>query len=666
MASPTTLKRRFTPPPGLDDGALEVLEPLSPRGSSPRSVSGSPQLPAVALPAELDRPAIRRRLSQDSDCSSAPSRRGSVSSTASGGVGLSLSTSLSRTSSASGEPFGLVRRLGNGGPSAPVSPVVGTRARRGSAVSPGDSRERRNGHAVRPRLASTRLTAQPTRSAPTLPFTSPTSAASSLDSTTSTASMSMFIPSSRTSPFASPASSIAGGFPGLVSPSRKPALAPVHEPVASTSRAPPPPVLSLVDTAETEAGPATAGLRARRMLNKKSLSLAVPAPGLSSAGSRSCPPSPLLIDTSAPARDLSAPPPTAGMVSMRPDAGSSDLYRGGMEMRRRQSLPRLRLGGVGGGPKTGLSLKIDTAGPRDGDAVRMLGHGKERLGYDEIDDYPYEKGPRLIVPGIYLGSELNANDPAMLAQFGIGYVLNVAKEVRCPWTATAAPTGRNSVILEADEDADADSIETLHPSAMLPVPLVDDAMLVDEPPRRTTHLRPSLMRTALSTPNLHTSFQSSAATDDATGEGGLPSGATRTTFEADATTGRPSIEYLKMPWGHDQDSLVTKQFPTAFAFLDEARSRGVNALVHCQCGVSRSATVAIGYVMRQASQGATSPAPSISAFGAANGRGEGDEPAMTLERIRGMHDAYSFVKDRSSFIAPNINLLCVRRSVEPR
>lgn len=59
-------------------------------------------------------------------------------------------------------------------------------------------------------------------------------------------------------------------------------------------------------------------------------------------------------------------------------------------------------------------------------------------------------------------------------------------------------------------------------------------------------------------------------------------------------------------WGHDESDLVEAlKFQAAFDFLDKARaSDGGNGkvLVHCQCGVSRSATVVIAYCMREAAK----------------------------------------------------------------
>ncbi|ORX90299.1 DSPc-domain-containing protein [Basidiobolus meristosporus CBS 931.73] len=84
------------------------------------------------------------------------------------------------------------------------------------------------------------------------------------------------------------------------------------------------------------------------------------------------------------------------------------------------------------------------------------------------------------------------------------------------------------------------------------------------------------------------------------------------------------LGYKKFAWGHNQENL-SDFFETAFSYIDEARSRGLSVLVHCQCGVSRSASLIIAYVMR------------------------------TLRM--NVNEAYSFVKARSSTISPNMSLV---------
>lgn len=105
-------------------------------------------------------------------------------------------------------------------------------------------------------------------------------------------------------------------------------------------------------------------------------------------------------------------------------------------------------------------------------------------------------------------------------------------------------------------------------------------------------------------------------------------------------SGRPPMHYLKLPWSHGQADLVRTGFAEGFAFVDAALARREGVLIHCQCGVSRSATMTIAYVMRAASQGGPSVPPEVLAL---NGKG--------------MQAAYDYVQQRSNTIGPNMSLI---------
>ncbi|KAJ2732993.1 hypothetical protein IW152_003400 [Coemansia sp. BCRC 34962] len=62
------------------------------------------------------------------------------------------------------------------------------------------------------------------------------------------------------------------------------------------------------------------------------------------------------------------------------------------------------------------------------------------------------------------------------------------------------------------------------------------------------------------------------------------------------------IAFRHCMWDHDEPDLA-RYFAECFAFIDEARFAQRGVLVHCQMGVSRSASLVIAYVMRTMAMG---------------------------------------------------------------
>jgi len=89
--------------------------------------------------------------------------------------------------------------------------------------------------------------------------------------------------------------------------------------------------------------------------------------------------------------------------------------------------------------------------------------------------------------------------------------------------------------------------------------------------------------------------------------------------------GQGLVTYKRLPASDSANQNLRQYFQDAFEFIDSAAQSGGRVLVHCQAGVSRSATVTIAYIMQRT--------------------------AMS------MVDAYKFVKNRRAIIAPNFNFM---------
>lgn len=361
-----------------------------------------------------------------------------------------------------------------------------------------------------------------------------------------------------------------------------------------------------------------------------------------------------------------------------------------MSMRRRTSLPRLKIlpsrENVAADPtvpstpslirpKTGIpALTVESLVARNREAGAPLNNNST----EAEEDFPYQCGPKEILPGLYLGSEQNAKDPAILRQLGITQVICCAKEVACPWLldemvpesltevdykspATSNSTGTANT-LSAVKAAPVSATSAAAPMFLvLPSTSkkVDSATITQRQGRSPSPSRPIFLRPAVSTPNFKEKSRSHSMShffqpdfaEDTSGSSSknntphCPDGRMSTThagylhrhFPGNSKNGRPALDYTKFPWGHDEDN-VAQHFDTfqICELIDKARQNGGRCLVHCQLGVSRSATLLIGYCMRQAFRKS--------------------EPSH-LGDVKSMHDSYTFVREKSRWVAPNIGLL---------
>ncbi|KAG5362541.1 Tyrosine-protein phosphatase MSG5 [Yarrowia sp. C11] len=69
------------------------------------------------------------------------------------------------------------------------------------------------------------------------------------------------------------------------------------------------------------------------------------------------------------------------------------------------------------------------------------------------------------------------------------------------------------------------------------------------------------------------------------------------TEEPYASDGQPNPEYVYVPWGHNSKFLP--DLPYLTQLIEDRSSAGKRVLVHCQCGVSRSASLLIAYIMKK-------------------------------------------------------------------
>ncbi|GAA6053458.1 hypothetical protein JCM3770_005175 [Rhodotorula araucariae] len=519
---------------------------------------------------------------------------------------------------------------------------------------------------------------------------------------------------------------------------------PCPPPVPSTSASPFAPSFQPPPSPIAKGG----GLAARRAakLGKKRLSLVVPtnphsslpAAGVNGASTllspvtpaylrpssgahldaetRSLPPSPVSLTTFIGPEGAEAPDRTIGRLMLKQQADEMrEQMRGGRGMKRRTSIPRLNLvqGGAPAHPANldNLASELPAAAssgsvPAALSAVQLIRadaveRGGALDGDEPVEEFPYANGPREILPGVFLGSEQNAKDAQVLRDWQIGFVLNVAKEVECPWgdaeeqeqeqeevavhgvDGSQQPTpgeGAGRPAAPSPPRGVAPKHRRTHTQAAIVAPLPSAAASPSGISTPQQPVRPPFMRPTASTPNLHAAFQPPSPPVPAIPTSFLPSppdsdsmhrslsssppqarclpprpglrrqseGSSTTTrcpgavrFDALARTGRPPLEYLWLKWGHDEADLVeAHKFQAAFAFLDEARERGERVLVHCQCGVSRSATVVIAYCMREAARAL-----------------EEGRDAEDLAGCTGMHDTYSFVKEKSEWVGPNLSLV---------
>ncbi|KAF2738746.1 hypothetical protein EJ04DRAFT_428427 [Polyplosphaeria fusca] len=260
-------------------------------------------------------------------------------------------------------------------------------------------------------------------------------------------------------------------------------------------------------------------------------------------------------------------------------------------LRHFQSSPSLPLCSPSVAPSGGMQLPVLRP-------IKTNPHGFAEVAEEEEDQEPnfdipqsreekpaaYPHGPICIYEsGVYLYFEPTAEQAA-----SFDVIINVASEVKNPFTNT-------DVISQKDLDArriDGPPAET-----------VDFAALPERTKTASFDTQGSSPTTPKATPILET-VQS-----------------TELVFNGKAYK---TPEYIHMPWEHNTD--VVPDLYKLVKTMDDRVQAGKRVLVHCQCGVSRSASL-------------------IVAFGIYK------NPGLTVQ------EAYDAVKKRSKWIGPNMNLI---------
>ena len=201
----------------------------------------------------------------------------------------------------------------------------------------------------------------------------------------------------------------------------------------------------------------------------------------------------------------------------------------------------------------------------------------------EVKSPAYPEGPVCIYqPGVYLYLEPNDTEAS---EFDV--VINVAREVRNPFELAAeraAAPQRKDAAVQVN---------------LIPGETIFANPFVAEPP------------SAVSEKSFRSAFEVQPINDDST----IPD---------TPKVIKSSPEYLHIPWDHNTN--VVDDLLRLCELIDDRVSQGKRILVHCQCGVSRSASLIVAYGLYK-------------------------NPELTVQ------EAYDAVKERSRWIGPNMHLI---------
>ncbi|KAI9803623.1 MAG: hypothetical protein M1833_000535 [Piccolia ochrophora] len=190
----------------------------------------------------------------------------------------------------------------------------------------------------------------------------------------------------------------------------------------------------------------------------------------------------------------------------------------------------------------------------------------------------YPSGPLCIYdPHVYLYLEPTDEEAS-----NFDVILNVAREVKNPFA------------MKGDLCQDTSSVTSEVSSLAIQSPIVPEP------------------DTATSLSSFETAYES------------LPSADAATPTTPKAISARPQPEYIHVLWDHNTN--IVDDLMHLVELIDERVRQGKKVLIHCQCGVSRSASLVVAYGLYK-------------------------NPSLTVQ------EAYDAVKRRSKWIGPNMSLI---------
>ncbi|KAL5116417.1 tyrosine/serine/threonine protein phosphatase [Pleosporales sp. CAS-2024a] len=264
-------------------------------------------------------------------------------------------------------------------------------------------------------------------------------------------------------------------------------------------------------------------------------------------------------------------------------------------LRHFQSSPSLPLCGSGFGPSNGLpspALRppVTKASGLSEVPFEMEEDDDPEQNFDipqsrEEKPAAYPNGPICIYEaGVYLYFEPTAEQACTF-----DVIINVASEVKNPFTSPSS---------QSQKDIDARRVDGP------PAESVDFATLPQRAkPVKSFGMDDNSPTTPKATPVMQTSQPGELIMDGKT-------------FR--------TPEYIHMPWEHNTD--IVPDLYKLVRIMDERVQQGKRVLIHCQCGVSRSASLIVAYGLYK-------------------------DPQMSVQ------DAYDRAKKRSKWIGPNMNLI---------